>query len=62
MYRIVYGKFRIDNEFKPIGKYIIEHVDGDTIEEVNKAFAEKRLHNDCVMYTPLNFMDVMEIE
>ena len=62
MYRIVYGKFRLDDEFKPIDMYIIEHVDGDTIEEVNRAFAEKRLHNNGAMYTPLNFMSVMEIE
>ena len=62
MFRITYGYFKVDENFRPIGDVIIRYVDGESVGEVNRRFNEKRLSNDLVRFTTLNFISVEEIK
>lgn len=62
MFRIVYNYFKVDTNYKPIGKPIVKHVDGNTINELNQKFFMLRNENDLSKFTPLNFMDILEIK
>lgn len=62
MFRIVYVYFKIDENFRPIGKHIVKHVDAESVNEVNRQFAAIRYTHDLAKFTPLNFLDVLEIK
>ena len=62
MFRIVYNYFKVDDSYRPIGKSIVKHVDGNTIDELNQKFFMLRNENDLSEFTPLNFMGILEIK
>ena len=62
MFRIVYNYFKVDAHYRPIGKPIVKYVDGDTINELNQKFFMLRNENDLSKFTPLNFMNILEIK
>lgn len=62
MFRITYSYFKVDENFRPVGDVIVKYVEGESVEEVNKRFNEKRYYNDLVRFTALNFISVEEIK
>ncbi len=62
MFRIVYNYFKVDDNYKPIGKIIIKHVDGNTVNEVNQKFLMLRNEHDLSKFTPLHFISIWEIK
>ena len=62
MFRIIYGYYKINAWFKPIGTPYIGCVDGKTIKQVNDAFQLVRDNHDVSKYTPINFYRVEEIK
>lgn len=62
MFRITYDYFKVDENFRPIGDVIVEYVEGESVEEVNRRFNEKRVFNDLVRFTTLHFVSVEEIK
>ena len=62
MFRIIYGYFKIDENFKPIGTPFVGYVDGKTIKQVNDAFQSVRDNHDLSKYTPINFRYIEEIK
>lgn len=62
MFRITYNYFKVDENFRPVGDVIVKYVEGESVEEVNKRFNEKRYCNDLVRFTALNFISVEEIK
>lgn len=62
MFRITYDYFKVDENFRPIGDVIIKYVEGESVEEVNRRFNEKRNLNDLVKFTTLHFVSVEEIK
>lgn len=62
MFRIIYGYYKINAWFKPIGTPYIGCVDGKTIKQVNDAFQLVRNNHDVSKYTPINFYRIEEIK
>ena len=62
MVRIIYGYYKINAWFKPIGTPYIGYVDGKTIKQVNDAFQLVRNNHDVSKYTPINFYRIEEIK
>ena len=62
MFRIIYGYYKINAWFKPIGTPYIGYVDGKTIKQVNDAFRVVRDNQDLSKYTPINFYRIVEIK
>lgn len=62
MFRILYGYFKINEKFEPIGTPYVGYVDGKTIKQVNNAFQSVRDNHDLSKYTPINFYRVEEIK
>ena len=62
MFRIIYGYYKINAWFKPIGTPYISYVDGKTIKQVNDAFQLVRNNHDVSKYTPINFYRIEEIK
>lgn len=62
MFRIVYGYYRIDENFELIGDAIVKYVDGETVKQVNDAFQSVRDNHDLSKYTPINFRYIEEIK
>ena len=62
MFRSIYGYYKINAWFKPIGTPYIGYVDGKTIKQVNDAFQLVRNNHDVSKYTPINFYRIEEIK
>ena len=62
MFRIIYGYYKINAWFKPIGTPYVGYVDGKTIKQVNDAFRVVRDNQDLSKYTPINFYRIVEIK
>ena len=62
MFRIIYGYYKSNAWFKPIGTPYIGYVDGKTIKHVNDAFQLVRNNHDVSKYTPINFYRIEEIK
>ena len=62
MFRIIYGYYKINAWFKPIGTPYIGYVDGKTIKQVNDAFQLVWNNHDVSKYTPINFYRIEEIK
>lgn len=62
MFRIVYGYYRIDENFELIGDAIVRCVEGETIKRVNDVFQSVRDNHDLSKYTPINFRYIEEIK
>ena len=62
MFRIIYGYYKINAWFKPIGTPYIGYVDGKTIKQVNDAFQLVRNNHDVSKYTPINLYRIEEIK
>ena len=62
MFRIIYGYYKINAWFKPIGTPYIGCVDGKTIKQVNDAFHSIGYNHDLSKYTPTKFWKVEEIK
>lgn len=62
MFRIIYGYFKINENFEPIGTPFVGYVDGKTIKQVNDAFQLVRDNHDLSKYTPTTFYRIEEIK
>ena len=64
MYRINYAYYERDekNRITPKHKRFTGYVDGDTIEQVNNAFADVRYNHDVFKYTMLIFDSIEKIK
>ena len=62
MFRIIYGYYKINAWFKPIGTPYIGYVDSKTIKQVNDAFQLVRNNHDVSKYTPINFYRIEKIK
>ena len=64
MYRINYSFYERDehDRITPKHKRFTGYVDGSTIKQVNKAFADVRYNHDLFKYTMLIFDSIEEIK
>lgn len=64
MYRINYSYYEHDenNRITPKHKRFTGYVDGDTIEQVNKSFADVRYNHNLFKYTMLIFDSIEKIK
>ena len=62
MFRIIYGYFKMNAWFKPIGTPYVRCVEGETIKQVNNAFQFVRNNHDVLKYTPITFYRIEEIK
>ena len=64
MYRINYAYYERDEKNRITSKHkrFTGYVDGDTIEQVNKAFADVRYNHDVFKYTMLIFDSIEKIK
>ena len=60
MFRIIYGYYKINAWFKPIGTPYIGYVDGETVKQVNDAFSFIRDNHDST--TCIGFIKIEEIK
>lgn len=63
MYRINYAYYKRDEKDRvvPKGQPIIGFVEGETIEQLNKRYAEMKENHDLFKYTLIIFRSIEEI-
>lgn len=53
---VTFNRFKVDENFRPVGDPIYTQVRGATDSEVNAAVQTLRWENEVTKYTPYNFV------